>query len=171
MATTGTSGNERYYDVRIGDVHVFVLNSQPQEPNGLTPTTTQGQWLHDALAASDAEWKIVVVHDPPYSSIPGKSARYTRWPYQAWGADLVLSGDAHVYERLRIDGFDYAISGLGTNHSVLDNPTIVGSQAFYSADDAGALLITACSGSMHLEYRALSAGVVDTYTIGSGSCP
>ncbi|HLA67863.1 MAG TPA: metallophosphoesterase [Acidimicrobiia bacterium] len=171
VATTGTSGNERYYDVRIGDVAVFVLNSRPQEPNGLTPTTTQGQWLHDALAASDAEWKIVVVHDPPYSSIPGKSALYTRWPYQAWGADLVLSGDAHVYERLRIDGLDYAISGLGINHSTLDNPTIAGSQKFYSADDAGALFITACSGSMHLEYRALSAGVVDNYTIGSGSCP
>jgi hypothetical protein len=53
----------------------------------------------------------------------------------------------------------------------LDNPRIVGSQAFYSADDAGSLFIVACAGSMHLEYRALAAGVVDTYALGTGSCP
>jgi tartrate-resistant acid phosphatase type 5 len=171
VASTGTSGNERYYDARIGSVHIFVLNSQPQEPDGLTATTTQGLWLHAALAASDAAWKIVVVHNPPYSSIPGKSASYTRWPYQAWGADLVVSGDAHVYERLHVDGFDYVVSGLGINHQVLDNPTIPGSQAFYSTDDAGALLVTACSGALELEYHALAGGVVDTYNIGSGTCP
>ncbi len=170
VASLGTSGNERYYDARLGDLHLFILNSQPQEPDGLTPTSPQGVWLQGALAASTAEWKLVVFHNPPYSSIPGKSAQWMEWPFAAWGADLVLNGDAHVYERLQVDGFDYVISGLGINNSPTPSPFHSASRVFYSADDAGALFITACAGAMELEYRALVAGIVDTYTIGTGSC-
>ena len=171
VASLGTSGNERYYDARVGDLHLFILNSQPEEPDGLTPTSTQGAWLQSALSTSTAEWKVVVFHNPPYSSIPGKTAQWMQWPFAAWGADLVLNGDAHVYERLQADGFDYVISGLGINHSPTPSPFHSASRVFYSADDAGALFITACAGAMELEYRALVAGIVDTHTIGSGTCP
>ena len=171
VISTNTSGNERYYDARIDDIHLFIVNSQPQEPDGLHPDTIQGAWLQSALAASTAEWKIVIFHNPPYSSIPGKSAQWMQWPFAAWGADLVVTGDAHVYERLRIGGFDYVITGLGINNSPQEGPLHAGSQVFYSADDAGALFITACPGAMQLQYRALAGGVVDTYTIGAGACP
>lgn len=171
VASTNTSGNERYYDARLGNVHLFILNSQIEEPDGLVPASVQGIWLQTALAASSAEWKIVVFHNPPYASTPGKSATYMRWPFAAWGADLVLNGDAHVYERLRVDGFDYVISGLGINHSPQTGPLHPGSQAFYSTDDAGALFLTACTGAIHLEYRALAGGLIDSHTIGTGTCP
>jgi hypothetical protein len=45
VVSLGTSGNERYYDARLGDLHLFILNSQSQEPDGLTPTSIQGAWL------------------------------------------------------------------------------------------------------------------------------
>ncbi|MFH1103547.1 MAG: metallophosphoesterase [Actinomycetota bacterium] len=171
VSTTGTSGNERYYDVRLGGVHIFVVNSNPEEPNGLTPTSTQGQWLQAALQGSDAEWKLVVFHHPPYSSMPGKTSSWMDWPFREWGADLVLSGHAHVYERLRADGLDYVITGLGVNNTPLDNPTIPESQAFWSEDAPGALFIVACPGALHLDFRPVGYGIVDSYTIGSGSCP
>ena len=170
-ASTATSGNERYYDVRIGRIHVFVVNSNPQEPDGLTPITAQGQWLQGALRGSDAEWKLVVFHHPPYTSLPGKTAAWMRWPFRDWGADLVLSGDAHVYERLHANGLDYVISGLGVNNTPLDNPTIPESRAFWSEDAPGALFIVACPGALELEFRPVGYGIVDSYTIGSGSCP
>ncbi len=46
--------NERYYDVVLGNVHLFVLNANTgtNEPSGTSPTSTQGVWLKNKLAAS-----------------------------------------------------------------------------------------------------------------------
>lgn len=170
VATTGTSGSERYYDAAIGPVHLFVLDTPMAVPGELSTAGPQALWLRQALAMSDAAWNLVVFHNPPYASTPGKTRAELRWPFAAWGADLVLTGDAHVYERLRVEGFDYVISGLGINHEPLTTARHPGSVTFYSADDAGALFIVACRTALHLEYRTLAAGVVDRATLGSGSC-
>src|SRR6185436_2129527 len=45
-------GNERYYDFVRGPVHFFALDSDPNEPDGVTSTSIQGQWLKAKLAAS-----------------------------------------------------------------------------------------------------------------------
>jgi hypothetical protein len=150
---------------------VFVVNSNSEEPDGLTPTTVQGQWLQNALASSDAEWNIVVFHHPPYASLPGKTAQWMRWPFRAWGADLVLSGDAHAYERLESGGLTYVINGLGLNNTTLDRPRIPESQAFWSQNTPASLLIEACPGSLHVELHPVGYAVVDRFTIGTGTCP
>lgn len=170
IETTGTSGNERYYDAIVGDVHLFILNSNPQEPDGVTHTSTQGAWLQQALAQSAARWQVVVFHHSSRSSIPGKSAEWMRWPFAEWGADLLLAGDAHVYERLVIDGLPLFISGLGANNSVLDGPLAAETDFFYSEDDAGALFIVACSNAVEFEYRTINLGLIDSHSIGTGSC-
>ena len=37
-----------------------------------------------------------------------------RWPFKDWGADIVLSGHAHSYERLKGSGdFPYIVNGAG----------------------------------------------------------
>ena len=38
-------GNERYYDVTIGPVHLFALDSDPREPDGNTEDSLQARWL------------------------------------------------------------------------------------------------------------------------------
>ena len=83
-----------------------MLDSDTHEPDGLTPTQTQGQWLEAALAESTASFQVVVMHHAPHSS--GLSRRHPamRWPYAAWGADLVLAGHDHDYERFVVDGLD-----------------------------------------------------------------
>ena len=111
---TNTSGNERYYDFVQGPVHFFVLNSNPQEPDGTSATSKQAQWLQTQLAASTSPWNIVFAHHPPYSSdnVHGSTPRM-QWPFAAWGADAVISGHVHTYERLVRDGTVYFVNGLG----------------------------------------------------------
>src|SRR4051812_29681044 len=41
-------GNERYYDMVWGPVHVFALDSDQHEPDGVTPNSLQGNWLRSA---------------------------------------------------------------------------------------------------------------------------
>ena len=36
-----------------------------------------------------------------------------RWPFRAWGADIVLTAHQHLYERLSVDGIPYVVDGLG----------------------------------------------------------
>jgi hypothetical protein len=166
----GTSGNERYYDVRRGPVHLFVVNSNPEEPDGITATSVQAQWLEESLAASDAPWQVVTLHHPPYASGTGGTPTL-RWPFEEWGADLVVAGDEHFYERLVIAALQYAISGLGVNNYDVDGAPEPESQVIYTTDDAGALFIVACDNAMQAEYRAIEGGIVDTFTIGTGTCP
>jgi hypothetical protein len=106
-------GNERYYDVAIGLVHLFALDSDRHEPDGTTPTSVQGQWLRERLASSKACFKVVVFHHPPYSSGPHGNSEFMQWPFRAWGADVVLSGHDHTYERFAVDGFPYIVNGIG----------------------------------------------------------
>ncbi|KUG08772.1 metallophosphoesterase family protein [Solirubrum puertoriconensis] len=45
-------GNERYYEFTRGNLHFFVLNSDPSEPDGTSSTSVQGQWLKQKMAES-----------------------------------------------------------------------------------------------------------------------
>lgn len=36
-----------------------------------------------------------------------------RWPFKEWGATAVMSGHAHVYERLEVDNLTYFVNGIG----------------------------------------------------------
>jgi len=36
-----------------------------------------------------------------------------QWPYHDWGADLVMSGSRHGYERLSVNGRPYTVNGAG----------------------------------------------------------
>jgi len=97
--------NERYYAFTVGPVAFFAVSSDGAEPDGITAASTQGQWLQAQLAASTAPWQVVFFHHPPYSSssVHG-STPSLQWPFQAWGADVVLSGHVHNYERLAVNG-------------------------------------------------------------------
>ena len=118
LPSTGTNNNERYYDYVMGDVHFFALNWNPQEPYGRESTSVQGQWLKNKLAASNSKFKIVYGHQTPYSSgftdRPGHgSLEVLQWPFKEWGADLVISGHEHIYERLIVDGMTFLVNGVG----------------------------------------------------------
>ena len=64
-------GNGRYYTFTQGPVQFFALDSDGNEPDGITSTSTQALWLQAQLAASTATYKIVYMYEPPYSSSAG----------------------------------------------------------------------------------------------------
>ena len=93
------------------------------EPDGTSPDSIQGQWLRAKLKASTAPWKIVYFHHTPYTC--KNSSKWMRWPFKDWGANAVLAGHKHRYERgwLKSDrDFPYFTNGAGgTKLSECDN--------------------------------------------------
>jgi len=161
-------GNERYYEEVWGPVHLFALDSDPHEPDGISSTSTQAAWLQDRLAASTACWKLVYFHHPPYSSGPHGGERRLRWPFGDWGASAVLAGHDHTYERLEIDGLPYFVNGLGGASRYDFGRPVPGSQVRYR-DGYGAMRITASAAAISYEFVAVNGAAIDTYTQ-AGDC-
>jgi hypothetical protein len=106
-------GNERYYDIGKGPVRIFCIDSEPQEPDGITADSVQAAWLKEVMMGAHEPFKLVIMHRPPYSSGLHGSAPELRWPFAEWGATAVMAGHEHSYERLSVDGIVYFVNGLG----------------------------------------------------------
>jgi hypothetical protein len=158
-------GNERYYQQTVGPVQLFAIDSDPHEPDGITATSPQAQWLRAGLAASAAPWKLVYMHHPPYTSGTNHgSTAALQWPYAAWGATVVLAGHEHNYERLLQGGMLYVVNGLGGRGRHPDHAPLPGSQFFY-AEQYGAMLIEASATRMTFEFVNIAGTVIDTFTL------
>jgi tartrate-resistant acid phosphatase type 5 len=157
-------GNERYYDFVQGPVHLFAIDSDSHEPDGITRTSRQAVWLQSQLAASTAPWKLVYFHHPPYSSGDHGGSREMQWPFQQWGASAVLAGHDHNYERLLIQGFPYFVVGTGGKSLRAFGPAVAGSQVRYQAD-YGAMLVTASAESLSFQFYTRTGVLKDSYTM------
>lgn len=153
-------GNERYYRLRRGPVELFLLDSDEHEPDGLDPDGVQGQWLEAALADSTARFRVVLMHHAPHSSGMHLSTEQMRWPYAAWGADLVLAGHDHDYERLVVDGMYYVVTGTGGAALRSFSAETPGSQRGHS-DSFGALRIDVDETWMTVDFIATSGARID----------
>ncbi|HYO10041.1 MAG TPA: PA14 domain-containing protein [Tepidisphaeraceae bacterium] len=156
--------NERYYDVRKGSIHFFFTSSDKREPDGTSSASTQAQWIKSRMQASTAPFKVVIMHHPPYTSGTMGDNTWMRWPVRDWGADVVLTGHEHLYERLSADGIPYITNGAGgqtVSFGSTDSRSIVRSNS-----DVGAMLISANEYAMTLQYQHRSGRVVDTITLG-----
>lgn len=170
--------NERYYDFVKGATHFFILNSSlqtlggtPPDPDGLTATSKQAMWLKAKLALSTAKWRVVIVQDPPYSlgpDYPGHSI--LRWPFKDWGADILVSGDSHAYERYEVSGFPYMITGTGGtvligSFNADGGNVITPFNKFKQLGMYGALRCSATCTQLKLEFVNLAGTVVDSLTL------
>lgn len=99
---------EYYYTFKYGNAQFFMIDTNKDVSEG----SEQYDWLEWALSRSDATWKFVVHHHPPYSSeendhgdtyigasVQGTHARNLVPLYEAYGVDFCLYGHTHVYER------------------------------------------------------------------------
>jgi tartrate-resistant acid phosphatase type 5 len=161
-------GNGRYYDFVSGPVHFYALDSDPNEPDGVAADSKQAQWLRQALQKSTSCWDVVYFHHPPYSSGPHGAQRYMRWPFGEWGANLILSGHDHIYERLTENGLTYIITGLGGSIKYEVGQPQPGSQVRYDAD-FGATRLTATATRLELQFLSAGGDKVDDWSLG-GSC-
>jgi len=91
-----------YYSYDLGSWHVVVLNSNCSQVGGCDADSPQERWLAADLAAHPADCTLAYWHDPRFSSANTLGVKQVApfWEdlYQA-GADVVLSGHHHVYER------------------------------------------------------------------------
>lgn len=162
---TSTSGNERYYDFVEGPVHFFVLNSNPQEPDGTSSRSAQARWLKRRLAASTSAWNIVYDHHPPYSSDRTHgSSLGMRWPFARWGADAVISGHSHTYERVLRDRIVYFVNGLGGGPRYAFATPVAGSRVRYQSN-WGAQRVTATATSLTFTFIDVTGKTVDSYSL------
>jgi len=159
-----SSGNERYYDFVRGPVHFFVLNSNSQEPDGNGVDSRQAAWLKQRLAASTSPWRIVIFHHPPYSSGDHGPSRRMQWPFGKWGADAVLGGHDHTYERLEVEGIPYFVNGLGGKSRYGFPAPLPQSKIRYNGD-YGAMLIEADDTRMRFRFINWKGEVIDDYVL------
>jgi hypothetical protein len=156
--------NERYYQVTQGPVTFFAINSNSQEPNGLSSSSTQANWLMNALAANTSPWKIVFFHHPPFSSGSHGSNAVMQWPFQTWGAHAVITGHDHIYERIVQNGFPYFVNGLGGRSLYSFGTPVSGSQARYNAN-YGAQLVDATDQEITFRFYNRAGALIDTHTM------
>jgi acid phosphatase type 7 len=91
-----------YYAYDAGSWRVYVLNSECRRIGGCGEGSPQVQWLLADLAANARACVLAMWHEPVFTSGPGGGSSSLRhlWRvlYDA-GAELILNGDHHVYER------------------------------------------------------------------------
>ena len=61
----------------------------------------QTAWINEQLAASDAAWKFVVFHFPPYNTVSNYSDIINEWVpiFDRYKVDIVMNGHYHYYMR------------------------------------------------------------------------
>ncbi len=102
-------GLERpYYRVRLGAAEFFFLYTEAE-------VGVQRTWLAEGLAASQAPWKVVVLHRPLYSlGWPSPTLRSLLEPLLLrHGVRLVLAGHDHQYAPLEAKGLLHVTTGGG----------------------------------------------------------
>jgi Calcineurin-like phosphoesterase len=155
-------GNERYYDIGLGLVHLFALDSDPREPDGTTADSVQARWLQSRLSQSTSCFNIVYFHHPAYSSGPHGSSFDMRWPFEQWGADVVLYGHDHVYERFEVGQIPHFTVGLGGASPYSFVTTLPETRAQYNSD-FGALRVTAHRRGIRFEFINAGGTLIDSF--------
>jgi tartrate-resistant acid phosphatase type 5 len=101
-----------WYRWPLDGVEILVLDS-----NRWSDSTQRG-WLARTLKRFDVPLTVVAFHHPPFSvgTVHGSHRGVReRWVplFERHGVDLVLSGHNHLYERSRLRGIDYVVTGGG----------------------------------------------------------
>ena len=171
-----------YYSYELGGWHIVALNSECAEVGGCDAASPQAQWLKQDLAQHTKTCTLAYFHKPLFSS----GAKHGNDPemkpmwellYHA-GADVVLNGHDHDYERFAPqdpDGHrdekhgirEFVVGSGGKNsHRVLGAPQP--NSEVWNGDTFGVLKVTLHARGYDWEFVP-EAGKTFTDT-GSGEC-
>jgi hypothetical protein len=103
-----------YWSFDYGPMHVAMLDQYTSYSVG----SAQYDWLQADLSASGKLWKVVVLHEPGWSSGGGHSNNTTiqndlQPLFQQYGVSLVLGGHNHYYARATVSGVTHLTMGGG----------------------------------------------------------
>jgi hypothetical protein len=162
-----TATTKGYYSYNVGSWHVVVLNSNCAEVGGCGPGSPQEQWLRADLAANPTTCTLGTVAGPRFSSGGRHGNEDSMQPFwQALydhGADLVLSGDDHDFERFSpqtpsglldlaggITGF--VVGTGGQSHYLFSGGTLKANSEVRNDDSFGVLKLTLHASSYEWEF-------------------
>ena len=157
-ASAGPAG-AGYYSQTLGAWHVVSLNSEV----AAGPGSPQYEWLKADLAASGALCTLAMWHRPLFSSGPNENAGSMRDAWRLlsqYGADLVLSGHNHMYERFAPQNADGRPDSNGPRQFVVgtggyplyDRARAQANSEVFDSDTWGVLRLTLKSGSYDWEF-------------------
>jgi hypothetical protein len=121
-----------WYARDLGSWRVIVLDSSCSEVDGCDPSSPQGVWLAEELAANPSACTVAIFHHPRFSSGADHGDDPSVDPLwralYAADVDIVLNGHDHVYERFAPqdpDGREDRVRGIrqftvGTGGRALD---------------------------------------------------
>jgi acid phosphatase type 7 len=101
----GLTFGKGYYSYDLGSWHIVALNSNCEKVGGCDANSPQGQWLQQDLASAantTNQCTLAYFHHPLYATGTGTRTPNVKpfWDMlYSSGADVILSGHAHRYER------------------------------------------------------------------------
>lgn len=162
-----------YYAFNAGPWRVIALNSEIPHDVGSTQLT----WLRNELTTSRTQCTLAYWHRPLFSSGPNFNQPDVKpfWDVlQEFGAEVVLNGHDHMYERFAAqdstarpaaNGIRQFIAGTGGAHLYTPGPPKPNSEIRGSA--YGILVLTLTAGSYSWDFASVNNTFRDT---GSGAC-
>lgn len=102
LANFSFPGNERWYSVNVGNLHIIILDSA-----FASGSASQLSWLASDLASSDSQNRItgVVFHHPTFAGTIASSLINQ-------GADFVVEGHIHSYSKSESNGiYNFTLPG------------------------------------------------------------
>lgn len=188
LPTNNPLSTELYYSFDYGDAHFVCLDTHV---SGHGPGSAQLLWAAADLAASNAKWKFVFFHVPPWTGgthadDPQVIAGIVPL-VEAAGVDVVFSGHSHVYERTYLlkgsaivqadpgsylkaspdAGTLYVVSGTAGQTGALANPTHP-LMAFQAGNVFGASVIDVAGDTLHGYFLRDDGVAVDLFQLTRG---
>jgi PKD repeat protein len=171
-----------YYSFDLGAWHIVVLNDNPDFVP-FNAGSAQDQWLVADLAANTRQCVLAIFHQPRFfsSNTAGFTSRFSRkifWDrLYAAGAELVLSGHQHHYERfapMNPDGVRDDANGIrqfvvGTGGESTATPTLeIAANSEVRMGTFGVIKLTLGAGTYRWEFVPMAG---ETFTdSGTGTC-
>jgi F5/8 type C domain-containing protein/calcineurin-like phosphoesterase family protein/glycosyl hydrolase family 99 len=177
-AAAGDS-SKGYYSYNVGTWHIVVLNSNCSKIGGCDTGSAQYAWLKADLAANPASCTLAYWHHPLFSSGEHGNNTVTKplWQLlQTNGAELVLTGHDHDYERFAPQNADGVATANGIREFVVGTggrghysfPTVRANSEVRYNSGFGVLRLVLKDGSYTWEFIS-EAGKTFTDS-GSGTC-
>lgn len=159
-------GQPRYFHKAFKFVDVFFMDGNSSEPDGIDINSKQAAMIKDWAAHSTKPFKIVILHQAPYSNdqahTPGEAS--LRYLNATLGISAVISGHAHNMERFVVNSFPYFVCGAG-GHSLRGFAPIVTAPAFAKAGTLGYLVIEADALTCRITFKDVNGNILDSYAI------
>ena len=165
-----------YYSYDLGTWHIISLNSEI----GGSEATAQEVWLRADLAAHTNDCTLAYWHQPLFSSGDVHGSQSVGQPLwqalQDYGAEIVICGHEHIYERFAPQTVNGVASATGIREFIVGTggaglysvTTPIANSETHDANTHGVLKLTLGAGTYSWQFIPVAG---KTYTdSGSGTC-